>query len=120
MMTAIKIDDPERDNDPNPQMKFADTLEPGQIDFLMITGKGILRCNSCGFEQALTAAFPRQNPELAYQCQRCGKLQSFRSTPFAGTVEEDCECGGRFRRDRAIFCPQCRSFEVHFKTQMLE
>jgi hypothetical protein len=119
-MTPIKFDDPVRDNDPDSRMQFADTLEPGQIDFLMISGKGILRCNSCGLEQSLTAAFPRRNPELGHQCQQCGKLQSFRSTPFAGSVEDDCECGGRFRRDRAIFCPQCRSFEVWFKTHIIE
>lgn len=84
-MSAIKIDDPERDNDPDPGMHFADSPDPGPIDFLVISGTEVLSCSSCGSEQSLAAAFPRHNPALGCQCQRCGKLQSFRSSPFAGT-----------------------------------
>ncbi len=47
---------------------------------------------------------------LAYQCQSYGKFELFGGTvgpSYEGLIEEKCECGGEFRRDKHIFCNKC-------------
>jgi hypothetical protein len=56
------------------------------------------------------------DPENYYQCQKCGKLETSNEKGQDGTrvgLEIPCECGGQFRRDKNIFCPNCqdRKFE---------
>ena len=46
----------------------------------------------------------------AYQCQSCGKLESSEDGHPEGVrvaLDNPCECGGQFRRDKNIFCPGC-------------
>ena len=46
-----------------------------------------------------------------YQCQSCGKLETSDAKDLEGTrvaLENRCECGGQFRRDKNIFCPNCQ------------
>lgn len=46
-----------------------------------------------------------------YQCQSCGKLDTSDEKNQEGTrvaLETRCECGGQFRRDKNIFCPNCQ------------
>lgn len=45
-----------------------------------------------------------------YQCQDCGKLTYSDEKAEKGTIvalQEPCECGGQFRRDKNIFCTSC-------------
>lgn len=45
-----------------------------------------------------------------YQCQDCGKKRNSDEIQTEGisvALNEPCECGGQFRRDRNIFCPNC-------------
>ena len=46
-----------------------------------------------------------------YQCQSCGKLETSDESHLDGIrvgLENLCECGGQFRRDKNIFCPSCK------------
>jgi hypothetical protein len=46
-----------------------------------------------------------------YQCQSCGKLDTSDEKGQDGIrvgLETRCECGGQFRRDKNIFCPNCQ------------
>ena len=46
----------------------------------------------------------------AYQCQDCGKKRNSDEVQENGVtvaLQEPCDCGGQFRRDRNIFCPNC-------------
>jgi hypothetical protein len=46
-----------------------------------------------------------------YQCQSCGKLETSDEKGQDGIrvgLETRCECGGQFRRDKNIFCPNCQ------------
>jgi hypothetical protein len=46
----------------------------------------------------------------SYQCQDCGKKRNSDEIQTEGisvALNEPCECGGQFRRDRNIFCPNC-------------
>ena len=46
-----------------------------------------------------------------YQCQSCGTLKTSDLTHPKGAsigLEEKCECGGQYRRDKNIFCPSCK------------
>ena len=45
-----------------------------------------------------------------YQCQDCGKKRNSDEVQENGitvALQEPCDCGGQFRRDRNIFCPSC-------------
>ena len=46
----------------------------------------------------------------SYQCQDCGKQRNSDEVQENGVtvaLQEPCDCGGQFRRDRNIFCPNC-------------
>ena len=46
----------------------------------------------------------------SYQCQSCGTLTTSDATHPKGAcvgLEDKCECGGQYRRDKNIFCPSC-------------
>lgn len=45
-----------------------------------------------------------------YQCQSCGKLECSEEGHIEGVrvgLDNSCDCGGQFRRDKNIFCPSC-------------
>lgn len=48
---------------------------------------------------------------FTYQCQSCGKLERSEEAHPNGIrvgLEKRCVCGGQFRRDKNIFCPDCK------------
>ncbi len=82
------------------------------------------QCNSTttfsGFMRVRMESEINNYPE--YQCQSCGKLK-FSNENLTLSNENDtkdellikvalnefCECGGQYRRDKNIFCPNCLS-----------
>ena len=83
-------------------------------------------CSVCGIETIFNGytrvrleQYTLHIPE--YQCQCCGKLKFSQENQIDYTVndygkkvlrcrvalDQTCECGGQFRRDKNIFCPNC-------------
>lgn len=49
--------------------------------------------------------------QLEHQCQDCGALKmddKIATNGQADFLEKPCECGGQFRREKPIFCPNCK------------
>jgi hypothetical protein len=49
--------------------------------------------------------------KMEHQCQDCGALKMDDLVAINGHadfLENPCECGGQFRRDKPIFCPNCK------------
>lgn len=85
-------------------------------------------CNQCEVETTFSGFMRIRLDTHAvhhhqYQCQSCGKL-TYSDVDIYGVsmdenqishelvrvaMDQNCECGGQFRRDKNIFCPACLS-----------
>ena len=51
-----------------------------------------------------------------YQCQSCGQFCTLSDTDKAKKENPfTCSCGGELSRDKAMFCPQCKSRSMDYK-----
>lgn len=72
-------------------------------------------CRQCGekviFSGSMSFNTDKGHVELKqFQCQGCGKLKYGEAHHAEGilvALQEPCECGGQYRRDKNIFCPHC-------------
>jgi len=85
-----------------------------------ISGVGILTCKTCSHSEKITSAVHGYTDEdepwslCSYQCQGCGKFHKVSNEmEKAGSVL--CECGGELTREKPVFCPQCKTFELSYK-----
>jgi primosomal protein N' len=46
------------------------------------------------------------------QCQNCGKFYEIASRSKQEVTE--CEYGGKLSREKPIFCPECKSKNMHY------
>ncbi len=77
-------------------------------------GGGELTCSLCNFK-LFYANFNRYRYsdyaeyEWGYQCQECGEVimskEQYDDRPY---ILERCNCGGQFRRDKNLFCKNCK------------
>jgi hypothetical protein len=69
-------------------------------------------CRSCKVNTIFSGWIRVDSSDLrSYQCQSCGKLKGSDDGHPKGTrvaLDDACECGGQFRRDKNVFCPNCR------------
>jgi hypothetical protein len=73
-----------------------------------------LKCRSCDLELFYTKFNRIRYKNVVkyvwgYQCQDCGKLElSEQGASSIDFLKIRCDCGGQFRRDRPLFCVQCK------------
>ena len=75
----------------------------------------IIGCNTSRFKAEY---FDRKVHQFNHQCQACGKLKmaDYKDpTDFSTFLQELCECGGQFRRDKPLVCPNCNAREWNIK-----
>ena len=53
--------------------------------------------------------------KLGYQCQDCGKFESF----YKDESVKKCECGGTLSTESRLFCPKCKSYEVEYEMGLI-
>lgn len=107
-----------------------------EIPILMTKSKSLIRKTDDGIKKAFFTDIPYLGKELTcricetktfygnfnkfrfdthskyqwwYQCQSCGKTTTGEmGLPAVDFLEIKCECGGEFRRDKPLFCPNCK------------
>jgi len=53
-----------------------------------------------------------------YQCQSCGKFCTLDDFEVKAKPEV-CSCGGELSRDKALFCPQCKSKSLRYDMEFI-
>ncbi len=101
--------------------KRSGIVEKG-LRYRSMGGAGILKCNQCDFSKKVISFLhnhDRKNPwsVSGYQCQLCGKFHEV--TENKKRKIPRCECRGKLSRDKAIFCPQCKSVDVNYKLHII-
>ena len=89
--------------------------------FSYMGGHGTVSCKDCEHIEEVTSFIHGINSSTTgFQCQGCGKFAAIGSggPGRANEYEEslDCECGQSFERDKAIFCPNCKSMNLSYQT----
>ena len=89
--------------------------------FSYMGGHGAIRCKDCDHTEEVTSFIHGTNSSSSgFQCQGCGKFASIRSGgPGKANEYEDglvCECGGSLERKKVLFCPQCKSEDLSYRT----
>ncbi|MBA3673538.1 MAG: hypothetical protein H0W75_01030 [Chitinophagaceae bacterium] len=83
-----------------------------------------LKCPQCsvknGFDASKKIQFKAQLADIIkyrhqYQCQICGKLKLGDMNVTDDGLEELCECGGYYRRDKPLICKTCNSNRKLYK-----
>ena len=75
----------------------------------------IAQCSMCEVETIFSGLMwfrtnERKHISYQYQCQDCGRLSysdEFLKERDIVALSKKCECGGQYRRDKNIFCPNC-------------
>ena len=96
------------------------------LQFSLMGGAGTLHCSDCGFKQRITSfthgitSGPEASCDEGFQCLSCGKFVSVhRAGNPSVTPVPRCECGGELSREHSLFCPTCRSNELHYKLEYI-
>ena len=89
--------------------------------FSYMGGHGTIQCKDCDHTEEVTSFIHGTNSSSSgFQCQDCGKFASIRSGgPGKANEYEDslvCECGGSLERKKVLFCPQCKSEDLSYRT----
>ena len=89
--------------------------------FSYMGGHGTIRCKDCNHTEEVTSFIHGTNSSSSgFQCQGCGKFASIRSggSGKANEYEDSlvCECGGSLERKKVLFCPQCKSEDLSYRT----
>jgi hypothetical protein len=82
-------------------------------------GAGTISCNACGYKEDIVSfihsfdgAGNPSDGRSGHQCQSCGKFHTIEIEravkPYA------CSCSGELSRDKALFCPQCKSVNMEY------
>lgn len=88
--------------------------------FHRMGGHGIIECGDCDHSEKVTSfSHGFNSSHSGFQCQSCGKLSSIKGggRGSADVYEESlvCVCGGALDRDKAIFCPNCKSGNLSYQ-----
>jgi hypothetical protein len=95
-------------------------LSDNRIYFWKLGGSGIFYCHDCNFEKVIVAFLHGAKGWnlTGYQCPECGKFHEIKCDSN-NLAERKCDCGGTLRKDKPIFCPNCRSFHVGYDVQIM-
>ena len=92
--------------------------------FHYLGGYGAISCKDCMHSESITSfTHGRDSSTAGFQCQSCGKFAAIRSGG-PGKAEEyqsslNCECGGKFEREKVLFCPECRSKNLSYDMEFI-
>ena len=89
--------------------------------FENISGSGVFVCRECGFKTKITGhlhgSCGKDNKRcwtLGFQCQLCGKFHVRLYTLEKRELDLNCECGGQIDNKKALFCPECKSYNCEY------
>ena len=104
------------------KLSETETVErENNLYFSHLGGAGTILCADCGHKEEGIISFLHGfdakgmcDGSSGYQCQSCGKFHTLdevdeRNKNFT------CSCGGELRRDKTLFCPQCKSFNMRYE-----
>jgi len=110
--------------DINPQFKEILDLK-NKLTFSKMGGTGNLNCLDCHHTEYILTFMHGMEPKTGvrcatygFQCQSCGKFHQVKHNERDGfETIHDCECGGKLEKEKAVFCPNCKSENVEFKAR---
>lgn len=86
------------------------------------SGTGDFSCNSCNYREKIIFYIhgigTHESHRMGYQCQKCGKFTSILNARNMKRIRA-CECGGRLRSNKPLFCPECRDKDVRVSLGLL-
>ena len=102
---------------------FEDKRSQG-LWFHYLGGYGSISCNDCMHNESITSfTHGRDSSTAGFQCQECGKFAAIQSGGPGKAAEYKssliCECGGKFEREKVLFCPQCRSKNLSYDMEFI-
>jgi len=102
---------------------FEDKRSQG-LWFKYLGGHGSIACKDCNHTESLTSfTHGSQSSTTGFQCQECGMFSAIRSGgPGRATDYEStliCECGGKFEREKVLFCPECHSKNLSYNMEFI-
>jgi len=102
---------------------FEDERSQG-LWFHYLGGYGSISCNVCMHNESITSfTHGRDSSTAGFQCQACGKFAAIRSGGQGKATEYKssliCECGGKFEREKVLFCPECRSKNLSYDMEFI-
>ena len=108
--------------DINPQFKEKHNLE-NKLTFSKMYGSGEIHCLDCNHKESVLSFIHGHDFDLGvrcatygFQCQSCGKFHTVKHNMKDGYIDfQDCECGGKLDREKAVFCPNCKSYNLEHK-----
>ncbi len=92
--------------------------------FQRMGGCGSIHCRDCQHSEKVTSFIHGiDNSHSGFQCQSCGKITSLTGggRGKANQYKERliCDCGGKFDREKMIFCPQCKSKNLSYHMEFI-
>ena len=92
--------------------------------FQRMGGCGSIHCQDCQHREKVTSFIHGiDSSHSGFQCQSCGKITSLTGggRGKANEYKESliCDCGGKFDREKAIFCPQCKSKNLSYYMEFI-
>ena len=94
--------------------------EDNQLYHQQMGGAGTIFCKDCGYKADIISFLHSFDDDgnmsdgcTGYQCQSCGKFCSLNDSQSA-VKPLLCSCGGELSRDKALFCPQCKSKRMRY------
>ena len=92
--------------------------------FSYMGGSGSIYCCSCQHTEEVTSFIHGIDASWSgFQCQSCGKFTTLtgggrgRSSQYKESMI--CECGGKFDRDKRLFCPSCKSEDLKYDLEYI-
>lgn len=87
-----------------------------------VGGSGTIHCNTCGFSEKFIGFLhgfgPNSWNSSGFQCQACGKFHGV-EYDMNNSKGRKCECGGDLSREKPIFCPECKSKNMHYDMEYI-
>lgn len=92
--------------------------------FQRMGGCGSIHCRDCQHSEKVTSFIHGiDSSHSGFQCQSCGKITSLTGggRGKANQYKESliCDCGGKFEREKMIFCPQCKSKNLSYHMEFI-
>ena len=103
--------------------EFEDKRSQG-LWFHYLGGYGSISCNDCMHTESITSFIHgRDSSAAGFQCQSCGKFAAINSVVPGKAKEYQnsliCECGGKFEREKVLFCPECQSKNLSYDMEFI-
>ena len=92
--------------------------------FHYLGGYGSITCKDCMHNESITSfTHGRDSSTAGFQCQACGKFAAINSGGPGKAKEYQssliCECGGKFEREKVLFCPECQSKNLSYDMEFI-